>query len=115
MNFKKTVISALSISALALSVSGAASAKEMNSSPVPKAKPIVVSSPIKVQDYSITLKVGETKDISNPIAYYYSSDSSGVASVTQGGVVKGVSKGKATITLLKQDRSVLGKVYVTVQ
>ncbi|MBT2575239.1 Ig-like domain-containing protein [Bacillus sp. ISL-51] len=115
MNVKKTVVSALSISALALAVGGAASAKEINTSPVPKTNSIVVSGPIKAQDYSITLKAGETRDISNPVAYYYSSDSSGVASVTQGGVVKGVSKGSATITLLKQDRSVLGKVYVTVQ
>ncbi|MBY8914481.1 hypothetical protein KY305_17235 [Bacillus sp. YC2] len=92
MNVKKTVVSALSISALALAVGGAASAKEINTSPVPKTNSIVLSGPIKAQDYSITLKV-----ISNPVAYYYSSDSSGVASVTQGGVVKGVSKGSAIL------------------
>lgn len=66
MNFKKTVVSALSISALALSVSGVASAHEINSTPT-EVKNISISPThvIKIQDYNLPLKVGETYSVKN--------------------------------------------------
>ncbi|MED4806131.1 Ig-like domain-containing protein [Bacillus atrophaeus] len=116
MNFRKTLVSALSVSALALAVSGVASAKEVQHSPSNTVKSVTpFSSPIKVQDYSIDLAVGKTKSVANPVAEYYTSDASGIASVDKYGVVTGVSKGTAHITLLKADRSILGVVTVNVK
>ncbi|MEC3614253.1 Ig-like domain-containing protein [Bacillus stercoris] len=116
MNFKKTLVSALSVSALALAVSGVASAKEAQISPSNTVKSVTtVSGPIKVQDYSIDLAVGKTASVANPVAETYSSDASGIAKVDKYGVVTGVSKGTAHITLFKSDRSILGVVTVNVK
>ncbi|ADM39884.1 Ig-like domain-containing protein [Bacillus spizizenii ATCC 6633 = JCM 2499] len=115
MNVKKTVVSAISISALALSVSGVASAQEINASPVTDAKNITVSPShiIKIQDYNLPLKVGETYSVKNSAATRYWSDNSSVASVDSNGIVKANAVGKANITLYK-GTSVLGVVHVTV-
>lgn len=114
MNFKKTVVSALSISALALSVSGVASAHEINSTPT-EVKNISISPThvIKIQDYNLPLKVGETYSVKNNSATRYWTDNQNVADVDQNGLVTAKSKGKATITLFK-GTAVFGKVYVTV-
>lgn len=114
MNFKKTVVYALSISALALSVSGVASAHEINSTPT-EVKNISISPThvIKIQDYNLPLKVGETYSVKNNSATRYWTDNQKVAEVDQNGLVTAKSKGKATITLFK-GTAVFGKVYVTV-
>lgn len=114
MNFKKTVASALSISALALSVSRVASAHEINSTPT-EVKNISISPThvIKIQDYDLPLKVGETYSVKNNSATRYWTDNQKVAEVDQNGLVTAKSKGKATITLFK-GTAVFGKVYVTV-
>ncbi|MEG7378254.1 Ig-like domain-containing protein [Bacillus subtilis] len=118
MNFKKTVVSALSVSALALSVGGVASAKEVNSSPtqIQEAKHVSVSDKISIQNYSITLYLGgDPHQIREPLATSFASDNSYVASVSSRGIIYANHRGNAKITLFKSDGSVLGAVYVTVE
>ncbi|ASB89489.1 MULTISPECIES: Ig-like domain-containing protein [Bacillus] len=115
MKFKKSVVFALSISALALSASGIASAKETKSSPVTEVKSasMLPSHVIKIQDRNLTISVGDQAWITNLAATRYVSDNTAVASVDQGGLVTAKAIGTATITLFKGD-SVLGKVFVQV-
>ncbi|MEG7336218.1 Ig-like domain-containing protein [Bacillus sp. 0102A] len=116
MNVKKTIVSALSISSLALSVSGVASAHEISSSPVTDAKNITVSPShiIKIQNYNLPpLHVGETDSVYNSVATKYWSDNSSVASVDSYGTVTANAVGTANITLYKGN-SVLGVVHVRV-
>ncbi|KXZ18073.1 hypothetical protein AXI59_16710 [Bacillus nakamurai] len=115
MNFKKTVVSALSISVLALSVSGVASAKEVNTSPVSNVNNISISPShvIKIQDYNLPLSVGETYSVKNNSATRYWSDKKAVATVDDNGLVTAHAPGKATITLFK-GTAVFGQVFVTV-
>ncbi|WP_440620126.1 Ig-like domain-containing protein [Bacillus subtilis] len=120
MNFKKTVVSALSISALALSVSGVASAKEVNNSPtqIQEAKHVSVSDKISIQSYSVTLYLQggpNQHEIREPLATSFASNNSYVASVSSRGIITANHKGNATITLFKSNGSVLGAVYVTVE
>ncbi|MEC1797826.1 hypothetical protein P9E03_01745 [Bacillus mojavensis] len=118
MNFKKTVVSALTISALAISVSGVASAKEVNNSStqIQEAKHVSVSDKISIQNYPVTLYVGgQPHEIKEPLATRFVSDNSYVASVSSRGIIYPNHRGNAKITLFKSDGSVLGAVFVTVE
>ncbi|MFN2746312.1 MULTISPECIES: Ig-like domain-containing protein [Bacillus] len=114
MKLKKSVVSALSISALALSLTSVASAEEINSSPAEVQKsPINPSQIINVQAKTIPLRVGETVNIAVPGATRYWTDNINVADVDQAGNVTGISRGTAKITMYK-GLNVLGAVTVKV-
>lgn len=114
MNMKKTIVSVLSISTLSFSLMGMASAKEtadvtVNSS----SSGFQTLDVISIQDYSVSLRVGEQYSVYNSAATRYWTDKQSVASVSSNGIVTANSPGKATITLYK-GTSVLGQVFVTV-
>ncbi|MGE6629144.1 Ig-like domain-containing protein [Bacillus sp. NPDC077027] len=111
MKFKKTLVSALSISALSLSITGLASAQETQvSTAIHTASDIIT-----VQDYNMTLTVGDTGYVGDPAAETYDTNKKSVASVDSKGYVTARSAGSAIITLYKSNGSVLGQVYVTVK
>lgn len=91
-----------------------ASAHEIHSTPA-EVKNISISPShvIKIQDYNLPLKVGETCSVKNNSATRYWTDNQKVAVVDQNGLVTAKSRGKATITLFK-GTAVFGKVFVTV-
>ncbi|MFN2746311.1 MULTISPECIES: Ig-like domain-containing protein [Bacillus] len=115
MKLKKSVVSALSISALTLSLTGVASAKEINSSPTEvKNSPISSLQNNNVQFKStVYIKSGETINIAVPGATRYWTNKQSVAYVDQYGNVRGISRGQAVITIYK-GLNVLGAVTVYV-
>ncbi|MGG0027430.1 Ig-like domain-containing protein [Bacillus safensis subsp. osmophilus] len=115
MNMKKTIVSVLSISTLSFSLMGMASAKETADFTVNHSSSgFQTLDVISIQDYSISLRVGEPPySVYDAAATRYWTDNQSVASVSSSGQVTAHSPGKATITLYK-GTSVLGQVFVTV-
>ncbi|MBQ4840336.1 Ig-like domain-containing protein [Bacillus safensis] len=114
MNMKKTIVSVLSISTLSFSLMGMASAKETADFTVNySSSGFQTLDVISIQDYSVSLRVGEQYSVYNSAATRYWTDKQSVASVSSNGIVTAHSPGKATITLYK-GTSVLGQVFVTV-
>lgn len=120
MKFKKSIVSTLSISALALSISGVASAKEVDNStvliPEGKQASFLLQDKISIQNYPITLRLGEEYDIPSHIsgAKSWKSDNSYVASVTGSGIIRANNPGDAKITVFKSNGTVLGAIFVHV-
>ncbi|MEB2269961.1 Ig-like domain-containing protein [Bacillus safensis] len=114
MNMKKTIVSVLSISTLSFSLMGMASAKETADVTVNNSSSgFQTLDVISIQDYSLSLRVGERYSVYDSAATRYWTDNQSVASVSSSGQVTAHSPGKATITLYK-GTSVLGQVFVTV-
>lgn len=102
MMFKKSIVSSLLISGLALSMSSGTFAKEVSSLPAIEAKPVEVSSVFKPQGYySDSMLVGQELDVYNPQATRYQSDRKAVATVDHNGIVTAHSTGTVHIAVMK--------------
>ncbi|MCY9401552.1 hypothetical protein MOF38_17410 [Bacillus haynesii] len=121
MKFKKSVVSALSISALALSMGGVASAKEVDNSTIPiseaKQASFLVQDKISIQNFDLYMDPGGTYDIRkyNPLAASWKTNNKYVADVNANGIIHANNTGDATITLYKSNGSLLGAIYVHVR
>ncbi|WP_121643240.1 hypothetical protein [Bacillus vallismortis] len=115
MKGKKAIISALSVSALALSLGGVASAEEMSAAPASSIQN-ASHSPIKVMDAFYQMKVNSYLNIARDGATSYVVTSGrDYISVSQSGMVYSKSiPGSAQVTIYKGS-SVLGVVTISVR
>lgn len=119
MKMKKTIVSLLSVSAVALSIGGQASAKEVtqNSAMIPESQSIPVSlAPIEAKLADFNVQVGHAKPLPKHLlgsGFSYFSDKKAVFTVDANGIVTGQSVGQGKLTVYKNG-SLYGQLSVSV-